>query len=144
MQSGFKEDAQVRGWLRTVWSPMFVLLLKSAYVIYTSVCDSFASDKNVNGIYELCEGVKQQGGSLEEYYSYVKRRWEELGLYQPYPEDIDTWQRLREQGVIKAPIPYRCRPSFLECYFLKTFLYFIVGSLTTLLSTLPCILPQLE
>lgn len=82
---------------RTVWSPMFVVLLKSAYVIYTSDYDSFASDKNVNGIYELCEGVKQQGGSLEEYYSYVKRRWEELGLYQPYPEDIDTWQRLREQ-----------------------------------------------
>lgn len=51
-----------------------VVLLKSNHVVFTSVYDSYASDKNVNRIYELHEvfRVKQQGRSLTEYYSYVK------------------------------------------------------------------------
>lgn len=49
-----------------------VVLLKSTHVVFTSVYDSYASDKNVNRIYELHEEVfrvKQQGRSLKEYYS---------------------------------------------------------------------------
>lgn len=59
-----------------------------------------ASDKNVDHIFELCDEIfrsEQQGRSLKDYYSFVKGRWEELGLYQPYPKDIETWIHQREQ-----------------------------------------------
>lgn len=52
-----------------------VVLLKSVYEVYASVVDSFAADRNVNLIFELCDEIfhsKQQGRSLKDYYSFLK------------------------------------------------------------------------
>lgn len=34
---------------------------------------------------------------LSEYYSFVKAKWEELNLYHPYPTDVETWKKQREE-----------------------------------------------
>lgn len=35
--------------------------------------------------------------ALKDYYSFVKGRWEELTLYQPFPQDFASWKRQTEQ-----------------------------------------------
>lgn len=47
-----------------------VILLNTAYLVFSSVSDSFASNNNVNRIFELCEEIfvmKQGNKSLTDY-----------------------------------------------------------------------------
>lgn len=44
---------------------------------------------------KLCEEIfrlKQGSKSVMDYCSFVKGRWEELTLYQPFPQDLANWQ----------------------------------------------------
>lgn len=70
-----------------------VVLLDTAYLVYSSICDSYGSNNNINTIHELCEEIyhmKQGSKSLKDYYGFVKGRWEELTLHQPLPQDLAT------------------------------------------------------
>lgn len=98
-----KEDVQVRSWL---WNSMEahvscdVMLIATAYAVWTSVKETYGSEGNIQHIYEVCEDIfltKQGSRPLHEHYSFVKAKWEELNLRQPYPGDLSTWKRQREE-----------------------------------------------
>lgn len=97
-----REDAQVRSWLWNSMEPQVsndVMLLPTAFSVWTSLKDTYGLDGNIQRIYELCEDIflsKQGSKTLPELYSFVRSRWEELNLYQPYPTDLATWKRQRE------------------------------------------------
>lgn len=58
-----------------------VVLLKTAYEVYQSIADSFASDKNANLIFELCDEIflsKQQGQSLKDFFFFFERSLKDL------------------------------------------------------------------
>lgn len=55
-----KVDVQVCSWLWNSMEPYVsadVILLNTAYLVLSSVSDSFASNNNVNRIFELCEEI---------------------------------------------------------------------------------------
>lgn len=41
--------------------------------------------------------MKQEERTLKDYYSSVKGKWEELSLYQPYPQTLAMWKMQQEQ-----------------------------------------------
>lgn len=62
-----------------------VLFLDTAFDLYSSVNDTWTTNNNASRIYELGDEIfkmKQGGRSLEDYYSCVKAKWEELVLLQ--------------------------------------------------------------
>lgn len=69
MLNGFKEDVQVRSWLWNSMEPDIsadVVLLDTAYLVFSSVSDSYASHNKINRIYELSEEIfcMKQGSKL--------------------------------------------------------------------------------
>lgn len=76
------------------------MLLPTAYAVWTFVKETYGQEGNIQRIYELCKDLfltKQGTKPLHEHYSYVKSKWEELNLYQPYPQDLTTWKKQREE-----------------------------------------------
>lgn len=103
---GAKEDAQVKSWLWNSMEPHItcdVMLLPIAYTVWLSVKETYGLEGNIQRTYELCDNIfhpKQGTRPLHEHYSFVKAKWEELSLYQPYPGDHPTWKRQREELMI--------------------------------------------
>lgn len=98
-----KENAWVWSWLRNIVEPHVsyeVMLPASDYAVWTSLKETYGQEGNIQRIYELREGIfltKQGSRPLHKLYSSVKSKWEELNLYQPYPGDLDTWKKQREE-----------------------------------------------
>lgn len=81
------------------------MLLKTAFEVWQPVYESYATEKNIQRIYGLFEEVfltKQGTKPLNKYYSFIKARWEELNIYQPYPTDIDIWKKQRDDLKVVA------------------------------------------
>lgn len=77
-----------------------VMLLPTAYAEWTSIRETYVHEGNIQRIYELCEDIflpKQGTKPLQEHYSSVKGKWEELNLYQPFPTDIVTWKKQNKE-----------------------------------------------
>lgn len=61
-----------------------VMLLPTAYVVWNSVKDTHALERNIQRIYDRCGEIfltKQGSKPLHELYSSIKALWEELNLY---------------------------------------------------------------
>lgn len=78
-----------------------VMLSPTAYAVWISVKETYGlGGGNIQRMYELCEDIfltKQGPRPLHGHYSFVKSIWEELNLYQPYPGDLTTRKRQREE-----------------------------------------------
>lgn len=49
----------------------------------------------------LCENIfltKQGSKPFHEHYSFIKSKWEELSLYQPYPTGLAMWKKQRGEN----------------------------------------------
>lgn len=62
--SEWKEDAQVRSWLWNLIEPQIscdVMLLDTAYAVWKSIYETFASENNIQSLYDVCgRGVSLQ------------------------------------------------------------------------------------
>lgn len=77
-----------------------VMLLPIAYSMWISTKETYGEEGNIQRIYKLCEDVfltKIGTQPLDEHYSFVKAKWEELNLYQPYTGDLATQKKQREE-----------------------------------------------
>lgn len=106
ISSEWKEDAHFRSWL---WNSMeshisCTVMFWTLHMLFgNQIYETFASDTNVQRIYDVCEEAflsKQGTKSHAEYYSFVRPRWEELNIYHPYPTDIVIWNEQRELKVV--------------------------------------------
>lgn len=77
-----------------------VMLLPTAFAVWNSIKETYGLEGNIQRVYELCADIfliKQGSLPLHERYSFIKSKWEELNLYQPYPKDLAMWKKQREE-----------------------------------------------
>lgn len=77
-----------------------VILLSIAYDVVELGEGKLWSREKYLRIYELCEKIfltKQDPKTLNECNSFVKAKWEEYHLYQPFPADLNTWKQQKEE-----------------------------------------------
>lgn len=77
-----------------------LMFCKTAKEIWDSLSESYSQKQDLAQIYQLDRDstfMRQNGMPIEEYWSKLRSKWEELDHYQPIPKTIEEMQKLREQ-----------------------------------------------